>query len=34
MVHAHLLIDDSLVAVSKKTPLNWPSYEADLLEQF
>lgn len=32
MVQAKLLIDDQVVAISKKTPLSWPSYEADLLE--
>jgi hypothetical protein len=32
MTYAKLLIDGQVVATSKKAPLNWPSYEADLLE--
>jgi hypothetical protein len=34
MVFAKLLIDKQLVATSKKVPLKWPSFEADLMDQF
>lgn len=34
MVYAKLLIDNQMVATSRKVPLKWPSFEADLMDQF
>ena len=33
-VYCKLIIDGMEVAQTKKTPINWPSFEVDILDQF
>ena len=34
MIYAKLLIDGQVIAISKKVPLKWPNFEADIMDQF
>ena len=34
MVYCKLIIDGMEVAQTRKVPINWPSFEVDILDQF